>query len=121
MMDLTEKYIKMCEKAKDIQEHWKPKKGDFYIVPEGYVQIVSVEDKPLFMAMDVAWIPRQDQLQDMISELWEAGMVLNYGLMPQHRRTHLHKAKTFEQAWLMEVMFTKYGKVWDADKQDWVE
>jgi len=29
-MDLSEKYIKMCWKAKELQERWTPQVGDYY-------------------------------------------------------------------------------------------
>lgn len=29
-MDISKEYIKMCEKAIEIQEGWKPQRGDFY-------------------------------------------------------------------------------------------
>ena len=55
----------------------------------------------------------------MITEKWEAGMVLNYGVSPMRERKHLHQSDTFEKAWLREVMASKHGKFWNG--KDWEE
>ena len=76
-MDTSETYIKMCEKAEEIQlanQEFKTNKnihqssvmngvcivmGDFFYLPEIYTQ---------WFDKDAVWLPRQDQLQAMIIE-----------------------------------------------------
>ena len=70
-MDTSEKFIRMC-KAKEIQERWVPTDGDFYAYPGGY------HDSPVFIwgsrymdkdlnKVGLTWLPRQDQLQDILA------------------------------------------------------
>jgi hypothetical protein len=88
-MDFTNRYVMMCRKAIEIQEHWMPKPCDFIIdhtdMEEGVsfcspaaskVQVVDiyigtpgseeykVESENL--KTNSFWLPRQDQLQKII-------------------------------------------------------
>ncbi len=102
-MDTSKEYIKMCEKAEEIQKLWEPKFGDF-ITPAiqclrrkttpRYIQVViAYGPKDIFRKKspiviragnpnqtrdtkyknDKLWLPRQDQLQKMIK-------LIDYGL-----------------------------------------
>ena len=96
-MDLTQEYIKICEKAKKIQELWEPKEGDFFLI-DGLVQVITYERKGRYQPFDrtpiyrsdkhgiyyrylddevrsvvkdfknIVFIPRQDQLQGIIKD-----------------------------------------------------
>jgi len=88
-MDLTNRYIIMCQKAEDIQHAWMPRQCDFIIEQEvveqglssckqgaGEVQVVDLyyqdqesegyrqecED----LKNNAFWLPRQDQLQNIM-------------------------------------------------------
>ncbi len=124
-MDKTEQYIKMCERATEIQEAWKPQSGDFVhsnVKEEVRILYFSKHHgSPPEVYLNTHfthWLPRQDQLQEMITTSFLPDWILNYGLMPRHKRNHLYDSKTFEQAWLREVMFSKFNKVWNG--KDWV-
>jgi len=88
-MDTTEDYIKMCEKAEEIQKLWEPKRGDivydiadnkniwrsrdwriittaFTLVEGNRFHIDSYQD--ICQKEDYIWLPRQDQLQEMAIE-----------------------------------------------------
>jgi len=70
-MDTSETYIKMCEKAEEIQGIVKPhhtvcaawKLGDFVHFDDA-VRVIIKEDNTI---RDMTWLPRQDQLQEMVN------------------------------------------------------
>lgn len=91
-MDTSEEYIKMCEKATEIQKQWVPQMGDFFqgrwadntthihCVNYGY----KLDGDGFFVAMtgrepdmnyeyytypqyNCVWLPRQDQLQEIMN------------------------------------------------------
>lgn len=94
-MDVSEKYIEMCEKATEIQEMWQYDDGDFYL--HRFTTRNVEEDrfkwmigKEIVMTMCIScnirdsygdqyvseynpkgeniWLPRQDQLQEIVFE-----------------------------------------------------
>ncbi len=59
-MDTSKEYIKMCD-CEEIQNEWTRQAGDFYSI--------NREDVSVYFGMDdsyMMWLPRQDQLQEMI-------------------------------------------------------
>jgi len=80
----------------------------------------AVEGSPKLL-----WLPRQDQLQEMVNggveqgaygfidwQVWLVNVYgLNYGDKPNG---HLHIFNTWEQLWLAFVMQTLHSKVWDG-------
>ncbi len=90
-MDYAKEYIKMCEKAVEIQKLWKVKEGDYaYIVEREYnndlnepviiTEISRAQEIIHFSALGLKndygaswfyperniWLPKQDQLQEMV-------------------------------------------------------
>lgn len=94
-MDLSRKYIKMCEKAEKVQREWKPQVGDYFfrkdregigvitsISPDGIVSVTYIkitydgEPEPRnipgiagsinYVKETKVWLPRQDQLQEKL-------------------------------------------------------
>lgn len=67
-MDTSEKYIKMCESAKEIQRKWVFQPGDFVYNP------ASEEVGALLYSgnnsINCFWLPRQDQLQKICIEFF---------------------------------------------------
>lgn len=137
-MDTSETYIKMCEKAKEIQteittpHYHQFHMGDWYMsLPEICVGCVGIGDAFYFsdlhkknMPIKFIWLPRQDQLQEMMCE-W-SGVKTNPGWSILHAldrwlsknlRGDMHYWST-EQLWLAFVMKEKYNKVWTG--KDWV-
>jgi len=128
-MDSTIENIIMCKKALPIQALWKFKKGDFFTTiqqAEKDIKMCLVED--FWLEDDYAqemiksgeslgywvWIPRLDQLLDMI--------IGNYKQVfsELHRfslQTNVFASK--EQAALGLVMIENYNKIWSDD--DWIE
>ena len=122
-MDTSEAYVKMCEKAEEIQLDFRPQDGDY---------IVEVIQSPRNVLMSIfvhphhrryIWLPRQDQLQEMISEHWN--LTYSYGLVERFAnwlrssKVGYYENLSMEQLWLAFVMSQKYNKVWDGE--EWVK
>ena len=95
IMDTSKEYIKMCEKAKEIQEAWKPQESDvIFSVAEKGIKYVSsnphywtncdlIKDYQIIknpkgiktvanVWYEVVWLPRQDQLQEMVISKYQS-------------------------------------------------
>ena len=138
MIDNTEVFKKMCEKA-DLE--WNPKFGDnvYYkitneigIVRSVYKEWVcfSIESENEgvfeFTVPKDYFIPlwRQDQLQDKVrSKLTYTdaigGVWKLYNAVGVNRSSPYARLNSLEKIWLAFVMEEKFGKVWDG--KDWVE
>jgi hypothetical protein len=88
---MNDKYILMCKEAKEIQNKWKPKEGDFVtywqefanrIVPSSFEFlrknncgiIVEKEGHPIINCINVVWLPRQEDLQKIYMENQDCNM-----------------------------------------------
>jgi len=128
-MDTSKEYIEMCRKAEDIQTLWNFKDGDYiytshknnepsWRVWSGY----DAWDYPCVTSLrDPIWLPRQDQLQDMVIEKYKKhwGNSVMLGLMEEvvgwgTQYTYV----SMEQLWLCFVMDERYGKLWNGS--EWV-
>ena len=140
-MDTSEQYIKMCEKATEIQEG-KPQDGvggswlqGSIIVDDGFqsergdfYHIVDTEDERVcescghseryIKCTKSTWLPRQDQLQEMM---------IPYGLYAFYNFVYRHDWRdgdylpdcnkvyeSMEQLWLAFYMSKKHNKYWDG-------
>lgn len=108
-MDTSETYIKMCEKAEEIQE---------LRTPRNYDDTMSF----WYEGTPNVWLPRQDQLQEMVGEKSEV-MLLEYILCfvfdtKKHwwRTEYTKQFDSMEQLWLAFVMKEKYNKIWIGDE-----
>jgi len=106
-MDVGKKYIEMCEKAEEIQKHWKPHEGD----------IIQIRNREL-----VSWLPKQDQLQEMVFENWGSPELIDgfhqwyYDLFKESNKNYQCEAEwSMEQLWLAFVMKEKYNKEWNGE------
>jgi len=148
MMDTSAKYTEMCKKAEEIQKQvdWQ----DIYNVYHGGEDIGFVDgfmlpqeqsdEEPmghfvhwtkngeketvLFPLSSLTWLPRQDQLQAMVTANGESAP---YTLTLQFSRAVCGGSASYppgfdsmEQLWLAYVMAEKYRKVWSTTKKDWV-
>jgi len=119
-MDTSETYIKMCD-CKEIQElcQWDMEKDFFWLIP--------IPDKN-FPLVKTVWLPRQDQLQEMVSEYpahWVAFLNWSERDYPikvydgqERQPLPFWHFQSMEQLWLAFVMKEKFGKLWDSD--NWV-
>ena len=134
-MDNSKEYVLMCD-CLEIQDKHKPKKGDFYIKRGGLgekwiypLDFVSWEDAPNcgeglvgheersvnhFNKKEFIWLPRQDQLQDMLG-----GFKKLFPKGSEELKINHKYCKSFEQLWLAFVMKERYKKIWNG--KDWVK
>jgi len=143
-MDTSKEYIKMCEKAEEVQKMrkfisgeyfygvWKTHCGDivsetpevyifdycedcwYTIYPENYDE--GDENK-----YDAIWLPRQAQLQEMVGGTSYYKVSAIYELcnrISSHNDVNAGKC-SMEQLWLAFVMKEKYNKIWNGN--EWVK
>jgi hypothetical protein len=122
-MDTTPEYIKMCEKATEIQDKPVPVSvytADTEIFVDEFGSYYALKDK-WSTAFKVIYLPRQDQLQDMTS-----GVIYGVALIQRIfnwtckniMNTEAEFSYSMEQLWLAFVLREKYNKTWDGE--DWV-
>ena len=68
---------------------------------------------------------KQDQLQEIFEE---GGRKLRYiellgivSIIKERNDSYYVNFQSLEQLWLSFVMFQKFGKVWNSDKEEWVK
>ena len=120
-MDTSKEYIKMCEKAEEIQKNkrWL-KAGDFCRNPysgDSHAIGTTVEKT------DLIWLPRQDQLQEMVKQNSLNIIDLNYfvasiSLFLKQSNKDGELYYSLEQLWLAFVMKEKYNKTWNG--KEWL-
>ncbi len=149
-MDIYKEYIKMCKRAEEIQENWIVNCCDLVSSKyNNYVyQILEIEgcffDSKAYKVRirrddgvvggdntnNLIWLPRQDQLQDMVKQthpnpnkfteilqdlfgftefIWDEDGIVNKDLA--------FEPQSFEQLLLAYVMETNYNKIWN--KEEW--
>jgi len=136
-MDTSKEYIKMCEKAEEIQKFKKDnpiyqcKPGDFFKenTPTGGIIVFQVSDIMPNTAYDdvkwierkLIWLPRQDQLREMmlpdLTDPFGVKKICKFVLdrMP----TIALCIHSWEQVLLLIIMEENYHKIWKGE--DWVE
>ena len=140
-MDHTKKNIEMCEKAKELQKNHKWKPGDtFYFkgyksavtfIPVEKVQVFDIDEDHVNDWWDCIWLPRQDDLQEIVKEKCIARMTSrcifegeNLMLMAFYHWAMFSVAAqmakgSLEQLWLGFVMHEKYNKAWNG--KEWIK
>lgn len=139
MDDSTEYYIMMCEKAKEIQELWKPSRGDFvydivdndniwhsrgwHIITSVVTDLFQIDQyQGTCKKEKYIWLPRQDQLQDITGIKSIPTLLSRFN---EFVFGDIEYASCFvdscEQLWLAFVMKTKFGKMLDLKVKDWVK
>jgi hypothetical protein len=63
-VDTSEKYVKICESAKEIQWKWNCRSGDFVYDP-AFEEVQVLLYYPAKDYTEYVWLPRQDQLQEI--------------------------------------------------------
>lgn len=128
-MDISEQYIKMCEKAEEIQavsptlSDWDIDHNVSNVVPDWFIS----ENGDWWLSADIMiWLPRQDQLQDMVidPDFTDGSFIvsdLHYRFHEFYNDRYSDYPSLFasmEQLWLAHVMRKKYGKVWSEG--EWI-
>jgi len=137
-MDTSETYVKMCEKAEEIQEDWKPTVGDYICIKSGekfvdnMLATVRIIAPPVYIIDSAVklkqsneyiksrhWlIPRQDQLQEMIHYNPHDSLILFLKWYTFAYQQYPKILSSMEQLWLAFLLAEKYGKHWNGS--DWV-
>ena len=127
-MDKSTPYSRMCESAKVIQKKWKPELGDFFVsmslgLTSPCQPIVSDLEKKMsyLKTIKAVWLPRQDQLQEMVIEnyatSWDLAIGFSNVLMGDNA-SYFDNFDSMEKLWLAFVMLEKYKKKWKEG--EWV-
>ena len=117
-MDTSKEYIKMCEKAVEIRDfHTGFSRGDVIVNPFSQTKESTIVTEWIEKE-SITWLPRQDQLQEMVYKEQTAQGKLCYfhdwiGLVD---KWHFKKDMSMEQLWLAFVMKEKYNKTWDGSE-----
>ena len=139
LMDISKEYIKMCEKAVEIQSIWNIKGrsfGDFFSNAYSITQVFSPNTFSLTHE-PIYWLPRQDQLQEMVDlsgknlrndcshwyicEYDQDGAAYPYPITDWVQIDDHYGYKGFdtaEKAYLAFIMQEKYNKTWNGE--DWI-
>jgi len=141
-----ETYVKMLEKAPEIQKEWIPKNGDSVWHPNEGVEYMGTWEYPekfdiVHLSEDTdkdfwynwLWFPHQSQLQEILLEdpdnrfntsICSITLVCQFakflGIFDEDAegRSNIYLRKeSLEVLWLAFVMFELYQKVWDG--KDW--
>ncbi|MCG2721736.1 MAG: hypothetical protein L6290_06945 [Thermodesulfovibrionales bacterium] len=121
-MDQSSDYIKMCESSKVLQKQWKPDFGDFFVsmslgLTSPCQPIVSdLEKKKTYLkTIKAVWLPRQDQLQEMVIEKyatpWDLAIAFSNVLMGDNA-SYFDNFDSMEKLWITFVMLEKRKKKW---------
>jgi len=120
-MDTSKRYIKMCEKAKELNYSPSGSDGNWYYYPEE--DIVKCRNSYEGDFGDV-WLPRQDQLQEMVrvATISIQQFEEEYSMDVWHTQYRTYEkepdcefvATSMEQLWLAFVMKEKYNNTWNG-------
>ena len=125
-MDTSETYIKMCD-CPEIQEQAQYEIFNYFIcVQTGQIRFSHINDYDYMKNMNMLqkereyiWLPRQDQIQQMIG--LELGELINgfdsfcNGILRMYDCSD-DFPNSMEQLWLAFYMHEKHGKIWDGEK-----
>ena len=140
-MDISKDYIKMCEKATEIQELKKEITGNYFyqkktdddylcgsfICWNGYRPSAGYHNwnDNWYFPDNCVWLPRQDQLQDIVFEKATTYRLYNNRILElvevfgKYCKTPDYLMFSMEQLWLAFVMKELYNKTWNGE--DWVK
>jgi len=108
-------YIKMCEKAEEIQAYKTHRQTDMYLHKGLDGDEVMAGYNLIYVANSI-WLPTQEDLQEMVSqELSLEGQEWNFHVWVMEGR----QATIFtsmNQLWLAFYMSEKYNKTWTGEK-----
>ena len=138
---ITDRCIRMCKTAGEIQKLWRPQIGDYAICSLGYIGIlindekqnikypdgneciayvgVSLNGKP-WSSRKPIWLPTQSQLQSMITNKGYFRFSL-IELFYRFANANADKFDSMDEIWLAFVMKMLYNKVWDDEKDQWIK
>jgi hypothetical protein len=122
-MDKSSNYIRMCEGIEEIQEQWQPEFEDFYVsISLGLTSpcqpiMSDLEKKVSYLkTIKAVWLPRQDQLQEMVIEnyatFWDLAIAFSNVLIGENA-SYFEKFASMEKLWLAFIMLEKHKRKWN--------
>jgi hypothetical protein len=126
-----ELYIKMCEKAVEIQDNYRsmlPAADDIFLgkIYSGTVLFIQLTPTNTPITDYYIWLPRLGQLFWMIPEWDKSTLIINkmsqivdWGSVDCHSAVYSDSFHTIEALVLAFVMDIKFGKVWNGS--DWIK
>jgi len=128
-MDTSEIYIKMCEKAAEITGKWNPfcrGQNDYWwaeVESDLNARGICMKIAEWGAHTKYVWLPRQDQLQEMVGGRNALGgftwwvyhtekRIAGEAIIPND---YSEQFNSMEQLWLAFVMKEKYNKVWTGN------
>lgn len=129
-MDTSKEYILLCKKAIEIQTMRVPMWGfcrfendDLFSKNNG-IHSYFIQPK----TEGTVWLPRQDQLQEMIKDKFhDLADLIDYFYTwcnnsietPKYMSSIYQEVESFEVLWLMYVMKVKFNKQWNNQTYEW--
>ena len=146
-MDFSNKYIIMCKNAKEIQEEWKKKEGD-WVFYKNTIHLIHFQ--PLYGSLmlfynelienwgicdetihkyqqpvnqsEIIWLPTQDQLQKLFfKHLSPITILKNFCKWCEKYNDYTKKFNSMEQLWLAFIMWEKFNKFWYYAISKWIK
>ncbi|TET47498.1 hypothetical protein E3J62_01320 [candidate division TA06 bacterium] len=141
-MDTSQKYLRMCEKAEEMRKLWNPETGDLtglkvgsdgvdlclLVLKNEKCDFVPYREAGEFREVHraelkteerIVWIPRQDQLQNLVVNNPIDGTKELHSFVTTDGPDYARKFDSFEKLWLAFVMKRKYRKLWNTVR--WIE
>jgi hypothetical protein len=118
-MGNDKQYIYMCTHARALRSIWAPQLGDLYYAK--LQKVVHVVIALPFSRLDHVWLPRVDQMFDMVSQRYNVRFRPAFTINKFHQYIMSHTprhAGSVEQLLLQFVMLEVYGKVFSS--RSWV-
>lgn len=127
-MDTSEQYVKMCD-CPEIQSKWNLEKvfEPHYVCNKRLKTTQSINrfgNSRRTLKKEYTWLPRQDQIQDMMGKDYENTLDMLcdfYAVITVDQPTGFQQMfeVSMEQLWLAFYMYEKHGGIWDGEK--WVK
>lgn len=133
-MEEKKLFLDMCRKAKEIQDLWTPKSGDLYLFKSAYnplklfilsgdIHDVVIKRKLMNQHLRF-WIPRQEDLQNIVKELDPEPneLIEDINLMDHFYawfRNSDRRIRKLDEAWINFTMGWCFNKKWDFEAKQW--
>jgi len=137
-LNFTERYLKMCKKAHEIQKDYMFHYGDYCIITKykyEQIAILQMYEKTKYRCIlmfdngcsvmvvpdYLILIPSQDQLQRMVIDESDYPSDDLYKLKAKFESWLEYEPPhtSYNELWLAFVMKEKYNKVWSDKKENW--
>jgi len=132
-MNITERYIKMCSQASEIQELWRPNFGDYYWLGEEYLcnrEACRLIDNGFDMIslqtdkQNRIWLPQADQMFDLLGGVSRITLQLLVGTYAFYSTAALFSGTqlidtsyvSLEELMLLTYMMHEHHKIWNEER-----